>query len=215
MPAIAILGALFGAQRTGRGRAIDVGMAEAVLAHCVFMLQAAASEGHAAPRGHDLLTGGVPCYGVYLTQDARFVAVGALEDKFWRTLCATLRRPDLVPFGLARGTEGERTRATLAAIFASAPLAHWTAAFANVDCCVTPVATLDEALRDPQFAARGMVQHAGGMPYFAAPFRVSGCAHRYDREAPRQGEHSVDVLREAGYGDEAIERLRSAGVIRS
>ncbi len=106
--------------------------------------------------------------------------------------------------------------AALASIFASAPLAHWTATFANVDCCVTPVATLAEALADPQFAARGMVRQASdGMPYFAAPFRVSGCAGRSEREAPRQGEHSVEVLREAGYTDDAIARLQAEGVIRT
>ena len=71
MPAIAILGALYGAQRTGRGRAIDVGMAEAVLAHNVFMLQAVCASGSTAPRGEDMLTGGVPAYGVYSTVTPR------------------------------------------------------------------------------------------------------------------------------------------------
>lgn len=216
IPAVAILGALYGAQRSGRGRMIDVSMADAVLAHSVFMLQALATNGRTAARGEDMLTGGVPCYGVYMTQDARFVAVGALEDKFWRTLCSTLQRPDLVPFGLARGADGERTRAALASIFASAPLAHWRAKFASIDCCVTPVATLAEALEDPQFVARGMIREAAdGVRFFAAPFRMSGCEARDEREAPRQGEHSAEVLREAGYDDVAIARMQAERVIRT
>src|SRR3982751_1800903 len=92
--AIAILAALFGAQRSARGRYIDVAMADAVLAHEIFLLGALEDHGAVAPRGEDLLTGGVPCYGVYATSDGRWLAVGALEAKFWRTLCETLGRMD-------------------------------------------------------------------------------------------------------------------------
>ncbi len=110
MPAVAILGALYDAQRSGRGRDIDVAMTDAVLAHNVFPLQTLVEKGRTTARGTDLLTGGVPCYGVYATADGRHLAVGALEEKFWRTLCEALQRPELVPFGRASGEEGERTR---------------------------------------------------------------------------------------------------------
>ena len=81
--------------------------------------------GRTLPRGEDLLTGGVPCYGVYPTLDGRWLAVGALEDKFWQALCATIERPDLAQSGLALGEEGTRVRNELESIFAAAPLAHW------------------------------------------------------------------------------------------
>src|SRR5665213_2885166 len=74
--AIALLAALVGVARNGRGAYIDVAMADAALAHQHFALKAITLHGHTLPRGEDLLSGGVPCYGVYPTSDGRYVAVG-------------------------------------------------------------------------------------------------------------------------------------------
>jgi crotonobetainyl-CoA:carnitine CoA-transferase CaiB-like acyl-CoA transferase len=90
--AIAILAALVGASRSGRGRYIDVAMADASLAHNVFALHALEQRGTPPVRGADLLTGGVPCYGVYATADARFVAVGSHAATKARA-CATRCKP--------------------------------------------------------------------------------------------------------------------------
>ncbi len=214
--AIAILGALVGAQRTGCGRYVDVAMADAALAHNIFALAALSQWGRTLPRGEDLLTGGVPCYGVYGTQDGRWLAIGALEDKFWKALCAAIERPDLADRGLARGSEGDRVRSELQRVFARAPLAHWTERFAAVDCCATPIHTLDEALVDPQFAARAMiVTRPDGTRQYAPPFKVSGHDFAVLRDAPLHGQHTAEVLREAGYDDASIAELAAAGVIRS
>ncbi|HVJ73903.1 MAG TPA: CaiB/BaiF CoA-transferase family protein [Casimicrobiaceae bacterium] len=210
--AVAILAAVVGAQRTGEGRYVDVAMADGALAHNIFALHALEQWGHALPRGEDLLTGGVPCYGVYPTQDGRWLAVGALEEKFWRTLCATLERPDLVPLQHAVGADGARTRAALEAQFRTAPLAHWAARFEGLDACVTPVATLDGALDDPQFLARGMVvTDAEGRRAYAPPWQVSGHRFRVSRPPPAQGEHTREVLREAGYDDRDVATLIEDG----
>ena len=206
--AIGILGALFGAQRSGRGRYVDVAMSDAVLAHQILALGALEDDGGVGARGDDLLTGGVPCYGVYETRDGGWLAVGALEAKFWRALCATLERPDLVAGQLATGVEGARVREALAATFAQRTRGEWCERFANVDCCVTPVLTFAEALADPQFAARGMIVHRpDGSRQYAPPFTLVPPAFAVTRDAPRQGEHTREVLREAGYADDAIERL--------
>jgi len=186
--AIAILASLFGAQRTGCGRFIDVAMADATLAHSIFALHALDQYGHTVARGRDLLTGGVPCYGVYATQDGRFIAVGALEEKFWRALCAALEREDLVPGQFARGEAGDQVRHALANLFGSAPLAHWVSLLAHVDCCVTPVLTLDEALADSHFAARAMVATRPDRTHaFAPPFRMSDVHPAVAGDAPAQG----------------------------
>ncbi|HEV8501070.1 MAG TPA: CaiB/BaiF CoA-transferase family protein [Casimicrobiaceae bacterium] len=215
--AVPVLAALAGAARHGRGAYVDVAMSDAVLAHQHFALQALARHGRTLPRGDDLLTGGVPAYGVYATADGRHVAVGALEAKFWRTLCRELDRDDLADKGLATGDEGVHVRAQIAAIFAAAPLAHWTARFADVDCCVTPVATLEEALDDPQFHARSMVGiRTDGSIALAPPWHVDTAGAAFaSREAPAQGEHSREVLREAGYSEAVIDALAADGVIRT
>jgi len=213
---IALLAALLGAQRTGRGRYVDVAMADASLAHNIFSLHALEQWGRVLPRGADLLTGGVPCYGIYPTQDGRWLAVGALEEKFWNALCVAIARPDLSAGRLALGDEGARVRGELERIFAGAPLATWVAKFATVDCCVTPIATLDEALADPQFIAREMVlTRSDGSREYAPPFKLSAHEIAVTRQAPAQGEHSTEVLREAGYGDAAIGALVAAGVVRT
>ena len=213
--AIGILGALYGAQRHGVGRYVDVAMADAVLAHQVFALGALEDDGREAMRGDDLLTGGVPCYGVYETANGGWLAVGALEAKFWIALCNALVRPDLVPLQFARGEDGARARETLAGIFATQTREQWCESLSGIDCCVTPVLTTAEALGDPQFAARGMVvRRPDGSRQYAPPFTLAPPAFSVARDAPRQGEHSREVLREAGYAEAAIEALIAAGTVR-
>ena len=213
--AIALLAALVGAQRTGRGRYVDVAMTDASLAHNIFALHALEQWGGVLPRGTDLLTGGVPCYGIYPTRDGRWLAVGALEPKFWDALCAEIERPDLVAGQFALGEDGRRVRVELERVFAAATFAEWKARMAAVDCCVTPIATLDEAMADPQFAAREMVlKRTDGSREYAPPFKVSGHAFSVSRLAPAQGEHSAEILREAGYSATDIEALAATGVVR-
>lgn len=212
--AIGILAALYGALRSGLGRYVDVAMADAVLAHQIFLLGALEDEGSVAERGSDLLTGGVPCYGVYPTLDKRWLAVGALEAKFWSALCNALQRPDLVPLQFATGEDGEAVRQSLSAIFASATLAEWSARLAGVDCCVTPVLTLDEALADPQFAARSMiVRRPDGSRQYAPPFKLEPPAFAVTRDAPAHGQNTRELLREARYEDAAIDELIAKGAV--
>ena len=111
-----------------------------------------------------------------------------------------------------RATRDRACARELETIFGAAPLAHWRERFAGVDCCVTPILTLDEALEDPQFTARGMVvRQPDGSRQYAPPFKMSGCEFAVAREAPAQGEHTVEVLRDAGYDDAAIAGLDRGG----
>ncbi len=206
--AVAILAALVGARATGHGRHVDVAMADGSLAHNIFALHALEQTGRTAPRGEDLLTGGVPCYGVYPTKDGRWLAVGALEEKFWREVCSTIDRPDLVAGGLSTGAEGARVRAELEAVFGARTQAEWIERFGHVDACVAPVLALREALDDEQFAARGMVvKGADGSRSYAPPWKLSGHDFRVEREAPAQGQHTWELLREAGYSPSSIREL--------
>ena len=146
-----ILAGLLGAHRNGRGRFVDISMAHEVLRHHVLATCTLKAGGRMPTPGRDLLSGGVPCYGVYRTADRRHLAVGALELKFWQTLCGAIDRPDWAgrhwSLGLAvGGDESMALRAELAALFAARPLAHWVERFEGVDACVTPVLRLEETL---------------------------------------------------------------------
>jgi alpha-methylacyl-CoA racemase len=151
-----VLAALVAAQRTGRGRFVDVSMAHEVLRHHVLASATLAATGRVPPPGRDLLSGGAACYGVYRTADGRHVAVGALELKFWRELCRAVDRPQWAgrhwSLGeLPGGDAAMALRSEVAALFASQPLKHWLALFDTVDCCVTPVLRLDETRAHPLF----------------------------------------------------------------
>jgi alpha-methylacyl-CoA racemase len=213
--AIGILGALLGAQRSGCGRYVDVAMADAVLAHQIFALGAWEDSGSVPARGEGLLTGGVPCYGIYETRDGGWLAVGALEAKFWRTLCETLDRPDLVDKQFATGAEGARVQQTLAELFGRETRARWCERLAHVDCCVTPVLTFAEALADPQFVARRMLMtRPDGSRQYAPPFTLVPPAFSVMRDAPLQGEHTREVLREAGYVDDVVDAMIEARIVK-
>jgi alpha-methylacyl-CoA racemase len=159
-----ILAALVAVKMGGPGRFVDISMTDAVLAHNIMPL-VAVNNGQTLAPGRDLLTGGVPCYNVYRTSDERFMAVGALELKFWQQCCEVLGRPDLKTrhWQLGQevgGADALAVKAELDAIFGAATLAHWTEKFATADCCVSPVLQCAEALRHPLFQARRMVAEA-------------------------------------------------------
>jgi alpha-methylacyl-CoA racemase len=160
-----MLAALLGARMHGRGRFVDVSMTDAVLAHNIMPLVAVNNTGKPAPAGRDLLTGGVACYNVYRTSDDRFMAVGALELKFWEGVCDVLQRPEWKHrhWSLGQqvgGAEQMALKAQLDLEFSRRSMAQWTDIFGPVDCCVTPVLRTDEALRHPLFRERGMAQRA-------------------------------------------------------
>jgi len=152
-----VLAALFAAQRSGRGRFVDISMTHEVWRHHVLARFTLATTGRTPVPGRDLLSGGAPCYGVYRCADGRCVAVGALEMKFWRVLCEALDRPQWTEQhwsrGLLPGSEASMAlRAEVAALFATRTMAQWAARFDTIDACVTPVLRLDELPAHPVHA---------------------------------------------------------------
>ncbi|TLD43884.1 MAG: Acetyl-CoA:oxalate CoA-transferase [Accumulibacter sp.] len=208
-----ILAALFDAQRSGQGRLVDVAMSEAVLAHNLFPFFALQTAGCVPQRGADQLSGGDAGYGVYATADGRFMAVAPLERKFWDLFCDAVGRPDWKARHAARGAAAAALRRELAALFASRDQASWSDFFAGIDCCVTPVLRVDEALRHPHFAAREMVVDADGVRQYAPPLKLSGWVFAVERAAPAPGEHVREILRAAGFSDDEVAALQRESVI--
>ena len=147
-----ICAALVQAKTTGIGSFVDISMT-----HEVAKLNVIAEHGlalqNARPRGEDWLTGGWPCYAVYRTGDDRFLAVGALEPKFWHVLCDALDKPHLRALGTSEGIVGLRVKKEIADCLAQRSLAEWIDFWDGRDCCVTPVLTLAEAQQHPLFKA--------------------------------------------------------------
>ncbi len=212
-----ILAAVVDAQARGKGRYVDVSMTDSVMAHAVLALATLTSSGCTAPRGEDLLSGGVPCYNYYRTQDGRYLAVGALEAKFWERLCDAVARPDLKSKQLDRGADGQRARDELQAIFAARNSDEWLRLFREEDCCVELVLTLEEAMASEQTRARQMVVEAeypdiGKLPLFGPPLRMEDVSFAAEPRHCR-GAQTEEVLRAVGCSAGEIEAWRSAGVI--
>ncbi|GAA4028959.1 CaiB/BaiF CoA-transferase family protein [Actimicrobium antarcticum] len=155
-----ILAALLAVKMGGPGRFVDVSMTHAVFANNVMPLVAVKNFGVTAPPGRDLLTGGVACYNVYRTKDHRYIAVGALELKFWELFCATVGRADWAKrhWALGQTVGGDDALALIdavAAYFAALELSVAMARFDGVDCCVSAVLRMDEAMRS------AVLEHTG------------------------------------------------------
>ena len=171
---IAILGALRGRDRTGRGCAIDIGLADVPVPLQIFQVADYGARGYSPSRNETYLNGGAARYRVYGTRDGRHVALGAIEDKFWRRFCEVADHPEWI----ARAAEPMPQAALisdLAAFFELFTLTECVARFAAADCCLTPVLTVGEALESEHCRSRGLVQrsNAGDLqPLF--PARING-----------------------------------------
>lgn len=206
--AMGILASVVEAQRSGQGRYVDVSMTDSVLAHTYFAMLRLNDAGRSAPRGGDLLTGGLPCYATYRCADGKYMAVGALEGKFWQVCCTLLERPAWIKRQWDAGL-----RAEMAELFATRERDDWAARFAASDCCVTPVLSPEEALRNEQLVARGMIVESGDLTQFAPPLKLSEHEFAIRQPTPRAGEHSESILRAAGYSPADMTRLQESGAL--
>ena len=169
---INILLALRERERTGAGCKLDIAMADNLF---TFMYWAIGN-GLAAqkwPRpGGELVTGGSPRYNVYRTADGKFLAAAPLEQKFWETFC------DLIALDVRfRDDAGQEaaTRAEVARIIAGSTAAHWQQILAGHDVCCSIVRSIEDALVNPHFAARGVFNRsvsAGARAITALPVPI-------------------------------------------
>ena len=203
-----ILATVLEAQRSGVGRYIDVSMTDSVLAHTYFAMLRLNDAGRSAARGTDLLTGGLPCYTTYRCADGKYMAVGALEGKFWQLCCTTLERPQWT----ARQWDAS-LRGDMASLFSTRPRDAWSDLFAVVDCCVTPVLSPEEALENEQIMARNMVARDTELNHFAPPLKLSDYPFAIQRQAPKAGEDNEAILFAAGYDSASIAALQASGVL--
>jgi crotonobetainyl-CoA:carnitine CoA-transferase CaiB-like acyl-CoA transferase len=152
-----------------------------------------------------------------------YVTIGAWSDRLFGRLCDVLEhpewreRPEFMTSG-GRVTNRTELAALIEAITETRPRQHWLDVLDAHDIPCGPINNYEEALRSPQVQARGMVQQVdhralGRLETLGSPLKLSATQPDAGRPAPCLGEHTSQVLREAGYTDEAIVMMRKAGVV--
>ncbi len=159
----AVLMALIGRERTGRGDYVDLAMFDSLLPWCAHVAGGVFTDGSAPRSASQRSLGGAAFYNVYACSDGRHVVLGGREPKFVRTLLEALGRPDLVPLGEAEpGAAQGPLRAFLAETFAARTRDEWVAWFAHRDVAFAPVLDFAEALASDHVRGRGLVVEANG-----------------------------------------------------
>jgi alpha-methylacyl-CoA racemase len=171
---INILLALRQRDRCGEGCYLDIAMADAMFTFGWQALAVGQSTGRYPGPGEARTAGGSPRYALYPTRDGALVACAALEQKFWETFCAAI---GLAPALIDEHADPPATRAAIAAIIAGRTAADWRPILAKADCCATIVASLEQAMRDPHFVARGLFAYeavgSGGTVIAALPLPIA------------------------------------------
>ena len=211
--AMGILAALVERGVSGRGQVVDASMVDgaALLTTALHGLRNIGL--WSRPRGENMLDGGAPFYDTYETADGRYVAVGAIEERFWTDLIKVL---DLDPDDVAGRldpTQWPAVREKLAAVIRTRTRDEWEKLAAGTDACLTPVLTPTEAPAHPHNVARQTFVDVDGQPQ-PAP------APKFDRTptqtptAPHEPRSdTTEVLGELGLSSEEIEALRADGVV--
>jgi len=222
--ALAVLAAVIGRGADGPGVHLDVSIADGVLWLESLPVDEYLATGATVGFGHDVISGRYACYDTYRCADGRWVAVGAIEAKFFANLCRLLGCEQWLALQYDDPSQ-DAIRADLAAAFASRDRDSWVEALAGADTCVSPVLSAAELAEDPSFRARDAFVEAAlpegarppggpvsfrqvgpvlaGMPGRGAPV-VAGDPSRSDTE---------ELLGAAGMTADRIAELRAKGVV--
>jgi alpha-methylacyl-CoA racemase len=211
--AVGVLAGLLSARSTGRGQVVDAAMVDAA-PYLATMVRAMYGHGMwTDQRAANLFDGGAPHYRCYRCSDGRFVAVGALEPKFWTILLTTLGLdPQSVPSPYQQANWPELA-ALLEPIFASRTRDEWAAVFEPLDACLAPVLTLAEAPEHPHNAQRGSYQTVAGAVVAVATPRFSDRPSEQLSDVGRPGADTDALLTELGYSPERVTQLRASQVV--
>ncbi len=214
----AVTTALFFRERSGQGQSVEVPMFES-MSHFVLgdHLAGLSWEPPIGGSGYARLEHRRP----YRTQDG-WLCVLVYNDKQWKSFLQAVGRADLLedprffPHA-SRATHIDEIYAILAELMSARPSADWIALLERIDIPVAPVNSVEDLVEDSHLAAGGFFsfeEHPseGRLRVPRTPTGWSACAPQQLRPAPRLGEHSAEVLREAGYSDAEIERLVQRGV---
>ena len=202
---------------SGEGQVVDVSMADGALSWLAMVAGAHLADGVVPRRGEQQLAGSLICYRPYRCKDG-WVTLGALEPKFWQAWCRGVGREDLIEKQFEK--PGSEAHAQVEEVFSGRTRAEWEQFASECDCCLEPMLDLDEALDSGLVRARKMVVEID-QPGAERPVRQLGVPVKLDRTpgahdrlpGPTLGEHTEEVLREAGLSAQEVAALLDSGAV--
>jgi alpha-methylacyl-CoA racemase len=215
MAAFGVMAALHERQRSGEGQLVDVSMTDGALAWLAMAAAAFLCHGQVPERGDGQLNGGLLCYYPYEAADG-WVTCGALEPKFWRAFCEGVGRQDLIEAQFQ--PPGSDAWREVADLFRSRTRDEWREFNDQHDAMIEPVLGLDEALTSELVRERQMVveleqPELGRVRLLGLPIKFSRTPGDATRPAPALGEHTEEVLREAGLDADAVAAMVQSGAV--
>jgi len=207
--------ALLRREQTGQGDYVDISMQDSLVSWLVNVVGPVFAEDRDLVPKEERSFGGAAFYNIYRCADGRYITLGGSEVKFAENLLNALGRPDLLELcRLPPGPGQLPVKAFLRETFGREPLAHWEAFLTPLDVCWAPVRTLREALRSEQLRARKMrldfdigEDPRRRVTELGIPIKFRHEPGRVNPEIPALGEHTAEVLRQAGIesGSEPLE----------
>ncbi len=213
MAAFGVLAALHERDRSGKGQMVDVSMFDGALSWLAMVAGQYLCDGQVPKRGEGQLTGAYVCYLPYEAADG-WITMGALEPQFWARFCKAVGREDLIEKQFEpTGSEAWRE---VADVFRSRTRAEWKDFNDEHDAMIEPVLDVDEALDSELVAARRMVvgweqPGLGEVRQLGPPVKLSRTPADVHRPAPAFGEHTREVLADAGFAEDEIDALIESG----
>jgi alpha-methylacyl-CoA racemase len=210
---IGVLAALWEAAQSGRGQVVDAAIVDGASSLTALLHGLMAAGQWTDGRGVNFLDTGVPWYDTYETADGQWMAVGALEPKFYAQFARLLGLPDEIAALRADSAAWPRLRAAITDAFATRTRDEWTSVFEGSDACVAPVLSLTEAGAHPHLAARETFVDVAGVVQPAPAPRFSRTVAPLPTPPPAIGADTADVLRD--WGVDNVDALIAAGVVQT
>jgi alpha-methylacyl-CoA racemase len=211
--AFGVVSALLEAQRSGQGQVIDAAMVDGAASLMTMTHSFRAMGIWNDERGTNMLDTGAHFYDVYETSDGKYVSIGSIEPQFYAELLRLtgLEGEDL-PWQHDRA-QWPALKERFAAIFRTRSRDEWCELMEGTDVCFAPVLAIPEAVEHPHNVARGTFVEVAGITQPGPAPRFSRTPGEITRPPAHAGQHTDEVLAEAGFDADRVAKLRETGAI--